>query len=198
MSTKRSERTQFQLDPLFADEQPHVRRCDHPGCAAAGEYRAPKAPERLRDYYWFCIDHVRAYNASWNFCASLGDEDVERMIRQDTCWQRPTWPFGSWQAAENRLHARARAEYEAAGDRRANGGAKTGGQHKAGRPRTEADRALDVLDLTPPVDLAAIKARYKALVKRYHPDANGGSRDAEERLKSINWAYTTLRNAYAA
>ena len=55
-----------------------------------------------------------------------------------------------------------------------------------------------MLDLSPPVDFATVKARYKALAKRYHPDINGGNREAEERLKSINWAYTTLRNAYAA
>ncbi|MFO1060844.1 MAG: DnaJ domain-containing protein, partial [Dongiaceae bacterium] len=37
--------------------------------------------------------------------------------------------------------------------------------------------------------------RYKSLVKRLHPDANGGDKAAEERLKHINLAYSTLKNS---
>jgi curved DNA-binding protein CbpA len=54
-----------------------------------------------------------------------------------------------------------------------------------------------VLDLTLPVSLAEVKKQYKQLVKRHHPDANGGDKDAEERLKSINEAYATLRSSLA-
>lgn len=199
MMNKTSRQAAFRLDPLFADDGPQVRRCDAPGCTAAGEYRAPKSPDRLNDYHWYCLEHVRAYNEAWNYCASLDDDAVERMVRADTCWQRPSWPFGSWQAAENRMRDRIRRSY-GAGDEFPGGHGRSGhhtgeGAHSA---RSEEDRALGVLDLTPPVDFATIKARYKALAKRYHPDINGGSREAEERLKSINWAYTTLRSAYAA
>ncbi len=42
--------------------------------------------------------------------------------------------------------------------------------------------------------LATVKARYKELVKRYHPDANGGDNSAEDRLKGINLAYSVLKN----
>ena len=57
-------------------------------------------------------------------------------------------------------------------------------------------RAFAVLDLEPPVEFKAVKARYKELVKRHHPDANGGDRAAEERLKTINEAYTVLKGFY--
>ena len=84
-------------------QQPATRRCDHPGCADAGEYRAPKSPDRLREYFWFCIDHVREYNKAWNFYAGLSELEIERMVRFDTVWQRQTWPLGRWGAQEQRL-----------------------------------------------------------------------------------------------
>src|SRR3546814_20080544 len=71
-----------------------ARRCDHPGCPGTGEFRAPKSRDRLTDYFWFCLDHVREYNKSWNYYSGLSDNEVERMIRYDTVWQRPTWPMG--------------------------------------------------------------------------------------------------------
>ena len=128
----------------------------------------------------------------------MTDDDVERSIRSDTCWQRPTWRFGSWQAAENRLKQRIHDEFIASG-------AERGRRHEDPEASPdlptgitkEVQEALQTLDLTPPVAFDAVKARYKDLVKRHHPDANGGSRDAEERLKSINRAYSTLKAAYA-
>jgi curved DNA-binding protein CbpA len=52
---------------------------------------------------------------------------------------------------------------------------------------------LALFELSPPVSLTDVKARYKALVKQHHPDANGGDKAAEERLKLINEAYVILR-----
>ena len=56
-------------------------------------------------------------------------------------------------------------------------------------------KALSTMDLSPPVTLDKLKARYKELVKRFHPDTHGGDKAAEERLKLINQAYSTLRNS---
>ena len=53
-----------------------------------------------------------------------------------------------------------------------------------------------ILDLTPPVTVAILKARYKELVKRHHPDANGGDKSAEEKFKEINEAYQTVLNTF--
>jgi hypothetical protein len=63
------------------------------------------------------------------------------------------------------------------------------------RARDEETQALDTLGLSQPLSLAALKARYKELVKRFHPDANGGDKAAEERLKLVNQAYATLKNS---
>ena len=72
-----------------------VRPCDFPGCCGAGEYRAPKSRDHLRDYYWFCLDHVREYNKAWDYYAGLKPEEIEEAIRSDTTWHRPTWRLGA-------------------------------------------------------------------------------------------------------
>jgi hypothetical protein len=214
MPTARRHDDGIEID-LFRQDGPKPRACDRPGCDGIGEYPAPQAPDRLREYYWFCLDHVREYNKAWNFCRGMNEHDIDAMVRADTCWQRPSWPLGGWRAAEDRLRTRAYRFYmnggdapeaeahEAGEDRRADGHGREEGrfrrEFKSGRrPRTEEEKALTILDLSGPVDFATIKARYKTLVKKHHPDANGGSREAEEKLKSINRAYGTLKASYAS
>ena len=74
---------------------PPGRPCDMPDCHELGEYRAPKSRATLNDYYWFCLEHVRAYNAGWDFYKGMSPAEVEAQLRADTSWQRPTWPIGS-------------------------------------------------------------------------------------------------------
>lgn len=174
-----------------------IRRCDSAGCEEAAAYRAPRSRSDLRAYYWFCLDHVREYNSRWNYFAGLSDDDVERIIQNDTIWERPTWPMGSQflrrhaRRAEDRLRDAFRAFGEA-GARRAWEASSAPGY---ARLSNEERRALRALDLDFPVTLDGIKARYKELVKRHHPDANGGDRSAEDKLKYINIAYRTLRQS---
>jgi len=158
-----------------------------PGCLAAGEYRAPKSRTSLTDYHWFCLAHVRAYNAAWDFYKGMSPGQIEAQLRADTGWQRPTWPLGrlgSGYPDDDALHdplgvlERGRA-------RRSAGGPPVA--------PAELREPLSTLGLPWPTTLDEVKARYKALAKRHHPDANGGSRAAEERLKTINLAYATLR-----
>jgi hypothetical protein len=167
-----------------------------PGCLAAGEYRAPKSRNTLRDYFWFCLEHVREYNASWDFYKGMSPGQIEMQLRADTAWQRPTWPLG-------RLGGRTSLDEETLRDpldvlsagrfRRRSGD----WQPHAAAP-TELREPLATLGLDWPVTLDEVKARYKELAKRHHPDANGGDRAAEERLKTINLAYATLRRGLTA
>lgn len=179
------------------DPQSRLRRCDVPGCSEPGDYRAPQSRVHLNEYYWFCLDHVREYNRAWNFLDGMTDDQVEVMVRQDTVWQRPTWPLGGWRAAEDALRSQAEWMYGEPPSGRGGGSGADAAENQARAPSSEEDRALATLDLRPPVDFSEVKARYKSLVKRHHPDANGGSREAEERLKSINRAYSVLKAAMA-
>jgi hypothetical protein len=186
MTTRRTARPRaYAPDPAA----PEGRACDMPSCGAAGEYRAPKSRSALNDYWWFCLEHVRAYNGSWDYYKGMTPGEIEAQLRSDTAWQRPTWPLGRlgtgiWEEEVMRdpLHILAAARIDRGKARPAQGGAPT-----------ELREPLATLGLSWPTTLEAVKTRYKELAKRHHPDANGGSRDAEERLKTINLAYAALR-----
>ncbi|MBM3488227.1 MAG: J domain-containing protein [Alphaproteobacteria bacterium] len=171
-----------------------------PGCTAIGRYPAPRARNALKDYYWFCLPHVREYNAAWNYYAGMNEADIERHIRADTTWWRPTWPLGTGRGPTMRPERMWFSDaFNVFGEEWAEGTARAGAAAEDDRRRSRAvtpeERALAVLELSPPVTRARVKARYLELVKRLHPDANGGDKSAEEKLKLINRAYTTLKNA---
>ena len=174
----------------FEDRPVRVRGCDSPGCNQPGDFRAPRrrdAPE----YYWFCLPHVREYNSNWDYFAGMSPADIEAHIRRSTVGDRPSWPLGEWRQHEQSIRDKAMHEFFGDGFTRANEAPP------ASPPMSSAERdALAVLELVPPVDLTAIKAQYRLLVKRHHPDANGGSHVAEERFKSITLAFAALREIY--
>jgi DnaJ-domain-containing protein 1 len=116
------------------------------------------------------------------------------MSRYDTTWERPTRPMSAWTLHEARLRAAAGAF--AAGESSASSGGDWTSKARAGEGETPELAALRLFGLTPPVDYAAIRARYIELVKQYHPDTNGGDKSAEERLKTINQALHVLKAAY--
>lgn len=177
---------QFWPPPKRNVGTPPERSCDHPGCAGAGEFRAPKSRQRLRDYYWFCLDHVRSYNAAWDFCAGMSEGEIERMVRSDVTWQRPTWRLGNMRPDGRRFRTEWFADpFELFGE------AKWTQRAKAA-PETPEQRAMRVMGLAEPLSVTALKARYKELCKRHHPDTNGGDKAAEERFKRIGDAYRTL------
>jgi hypothetical protein len=159
-----------------------------PGCGAAGEYRAPKSRHALNEYWWFCLEHVRTYNASWDFYKGMSPVEIEAQLRADTAWQRPSWPLG--RLGHSRLDEAVLRDPL---------GVMTG---RAGRAENavppEMREPLATLGLEWPLTMERLKTRYKELAKRHHPDANNGDRSAEESLKTINLAYATLRGRLAA
>ena len=55
-------------------------------------------------------------------------------------------------------------------------------------------KALNALGLETDANATDIKAKFKVLVKRHHPDANGGDRSCEDRLREIIQAYNYLKS----
>lgn len=174
-----------------SDPRQGARACEAPGCERAGEFRAPR-DRSLREYRWFCLDHVREYNAAWDFYKGMGPGDIEGSLRADTGWQRPTWPLGSLGGQSRLDPERLRDPLGVLRDTALHAQRREPPRRDAEAP-PELRAALGLLDLSWPLDPAALKARYKELAKRFHPDANGGDRSAEERLKDINRAYSLLR-----
>jgi hypothetical protein len=173
-----------------------VRTCDWPGCQAEGGHRAPKSRDRLNDYHWFCLEHVRAYNAGWNYYAGMSDAEVEADTRRDTVWHRPTWPIGTPPGGAD-MDPGAFGDpfglFGEGGPGRASGRGEESARHQSGDGLAGPHRAaLAVFGLEIPVTRDEIRRRYKQLVKRHHPDTNGGDKAAEEKLKEINDAYQTL------
>ena len=172
------------------------RVCDHEGCDRPGEYRAPKSRDKLDEYYWFCLDHVREYNTAWNYYAGLDEEEVEECVRKDICWDRPTWSLGG-------RGARAFVKTASRGFRDDFGffdeeKAEAEVEHVPPAERMQIRKSLRVLDLEWPCTIDEVRNRYKQLAKTLHPDANGGDPDAEERLKRVNQAYSQLKTSSLA
>lgn len=161
-----------------------------PDCNAAGEYRAPK-DRALSDYYWFCLEHVQDYNKAWNYFSGMSMSEVENYINTATVWDRPTRRYDSMAAATETLKRKAWQTYNFTEDEPPR--ARTTPDPSRQTPEFEA---LALMGLEPPVTLDTVKAKYKILAKKYHPDLNGHDPEAEEVLKKINMAYTILKMAY--
>ena len=186
--------------PAISEANSAEKICDWPDCPGTGEHRAPKSRQRINDFYWFCLDHVRIYNRSWNYYEGMSDDQVEALVRSDTTWNRPTWPLGSLnEKPENGAggHRQGPADvgngFERMSDPFGFFGEDIGNGYTpdGNLPATER-KALALLDLDYPVSVDEVKTRYKELVKRFHPDANGGDKKAVERFKLINDAYRTI------
>ena len=122
---------------------------------------------------------MRLYNAAWNYYAGMSESEIEADLRRDTVWQRPSWPLGG------RGQTRIRPEVVIDGF-----GFFEGETRRApATPTSPRREALEIFELRPPLTIAAVKARYKQLVKIHHPDANGGDKASEERFKQITQAY---------
>ncbi|MEM1299035.1 MAG: J domain-containing protein [Pseudomonadota bacterium] len=186
------------------------RTCEWPGCEKPAAYRAPASPERLNEFRWFCLDHVREYNKSWNFFDGWSEEELDAQMRADRTWERPTWDFkhGPKAKPQGSPHAEGNAwarwgfkdPMEVLGDAATqNPGAAAEATAKPKRfrrlARDEA-RAMDTLGLPHEIEsLAEVRTRYRELVKDLHPDMNGGGREDEERLARVIRAWDILKKS---
>jgi DnaJ domain len=178
--------------------------CQWPGCDAPATHRAPKGRLRASEYWQFCLEHVREYNNSYNFFAGMSEDAVARYQKDAITGHRPTWKMGSLggKRAAKRGRTAFRESDMPADDPFSLFG--EGAARRAGHARTAPEsrkifnaqrRALDVLGLEADAKRADIKMRFKMLVKRHHPDANGGDRGSEARLREIIQAYNYLKTA---
>ena len=191
--------------PLFdrirvkSEEPPRVEtkgpRCEHPGCDQPGEHRAPQGRLREGKFFCFCLAHVRAYNQTYNYFKGMSDNDVASFQKEAIVGHRPTWTMGAREGDQG-FAAGAATPDPMAPFRRAK--RRAGTPPPASKVGIAGRRALATLGLDESADAQTIRARYKELVKRLHPDANGGDRSQEEKLREIIHAYKQLRTAKLA
>jgi DnaJ-domain-containing protein 1 len=181
----------IRIKPEEAVRAATPRRCARPDCEKEGAHRVPKARDRLNEHLWFCLEHARAHNESWDFFAGMSEAQIEAFRTEALTGHRPTWPLGKRSARPRTDFASVDDDFSVLGDV-AEKERPRPPERLLTRPQLQA---LELLNLDASATLPQIKSRYKELVKRYHPDANGGDRGAEERLKQVIKAYGVLRAA---
>jgi curved DNA-binding protein CbpA len=181
--------------PLQADEPV----CEWEGCSRAGAYRAPKGRHQEGKYFRFCLDHVRDYNKSYNYFAGMAEDEVTAYQRSAFTGHRPTWSMGV-----NGSTGGGGAAYRRSWSADLHDTFGIFGGFGARKPELEPNvrplknlerKSFAALDLEGHETGTEIKARYKNLVKKLHPDANGGDRSFEDRLREIITAYNHLKAA---
>ena len=180
--------------------KPGERACDHPGCRLAAATRAPKSRDLLNEHYWFCTPHAAEYNRHWDFFSGMNEAQVRAYQAGSATGDRPTWAFEASRRSREAMAARSSTDRAfadpfglfAAARRKAEQAAQ---ERKIGKIERGA---LADLDLDATAQPQAIRARYIELVKRCHPDANGGDRSAEHKLQRVIRAYQALRKAKMA
>lgn len=176
--------------------KPGERACDHAGCRAPATTRAPKSREMMDQHYWFCQPHAAEYNKSWNFFAGMSDAQVAEAQAARAHGERPTWQFKASRFSREAASIAAKSGEGMADPLGVLGKRKKRVQEAPVRHLGKLERtALANLDLDEMADGPTIRARYTELVKRCHPDANGGDRSAEDRLQRVIRAYKTLQKA---
>jgi len=171
-----------------------MRVCEHPGCEESAQYRAPKSPDVLDDYFWFCKEHVREYNLKWNFFENATDQEFEEQVDDDRVWGRKTKPFGK-KSEEQRAWARLGVDdpHQVLGENATrNPGKSITGTRRL--PPTER-RAIEILEAKDHWTKPQIRKAYKALIKVLHPDMNGGDRSQEEQLAEVVWAWDQIKES---
>ncbi len=173
-------------------EKTFIRQCDKIDCKKKGEFKAPKSRLLINEYYFFCLEHIKEYNKSWDFYKGLSVDQIENSMRKDTIWNRPSWPLkgnpykvmeqiNNFYSSEindftnlekDNIYFKNKLIDETLTD--------------------DENRALLILGLKLPITIEKIKKNYKKLVKIFHPDVNGNNKKAEEKFKEINHSYRTL------
>lgn len=183
------------------------RKCDWRGCSNPGLYRAPKSREELDVFRWFCKDHIREFNKSWNYYADYSADEMDAQRRADIGWGRPTWrlgekpvrPDGAPGHSDGQAWKRFgfRDPMEVLGE---NATINPGGREETARakrrllPKNE-ESALEILGCDSEMAKPAIRRRFRALVKDLHPDMNGGHRRDEDRLRDVVWAWDQIKGS---
>ncbi len=178
------------------------RNCAHPRCDRPGEFRAPNpygrppGPNGPGDYQWLCLDHVREFNAGYDWFAGMSAEEISAAQSPLNVWPSETRAFreggnvdappkwADWRDPLEAINARFRGRAEEARPATTPTGILLSAEDK---------RALSTLGLGSDADRRAIRAAYSRLVRKYHPDKNGGDRSHEKALQAVIDAYAHLR-----
>ncbi len=177
-----------------AEPEPSERACDHIGCKSPGLHRAPKSREPAKQFWHFCAVHAAAYNKRWNYFAGMSEEEKADFHKKEETGHRPTWTFRGGRGDRLAAAGRGKGMTGAADPLGVLGGDPGAAPIKSRRRLTKLQSlALEAMQLEENATGPQIRTRYAELVKRWHPDSNGGDRGAEQELQKALKAYQTLK-----
>ncbi|TCL72692.1 J domain-containing protein [Rhizobium sp. BK251] len=181
-------------------EAEHVEpTCQWDGCDKNGTHRAPVGRNAEGQFFLFCFEHVKEYNKGYNYFSGLSDGEIARYQKEAITGHRPTWTVGVNSAARNSpLHSDIRSgAYSRVKDPFGFVAQGRGNESRVApqmrKLKSLEAKAFDTMDLSAGATAKEIKSRYKELVKKHHPDANGGDRGSEERFRAVIQAYQLLK-----
>ena len=185
------------------DAEPLAPTCQWDGCQKPGAHRAPVGRNAEGQFFMFCFEHVKEYNKGYNYFSGLSDTEIARYQKEAVTGHRPTWTVGVNKAARGApLHndirsgsagAQARMRDPFGFVQQTMRGKASRFPQQARKLKTLEAKAFDTFELPGTATAAEIKSRYKELVKKHHPDANGGDRGSEERFRAVIQAYQLLK-----
>lgn len=179
--------------------KPGQKRCEWPECSKVATARAPKSRDMMNEYYNFCTGHAAEYNKNWNFFAGMSEGEARRHRESIATGDRPTWAFRA--SRQSREAANFAAKGTTSGGRydpHSVFGAGAAPQRERDEPvkrqfgKIERQAYAD-LDLEAGAAPDEVRVRYTELLKRCHPDNNGGDRSAEDKLQRVIKAYKVLK-----
>ena len=161
--------------------------CEWSKCKKIGVYKAPVEKDNSKKFRLLCLEHIKAFNKSWNYFSDMNDREIEDFIKSDLTWHKPTKSFGSSENFFRILWVNALDDKSSIFK---NSVFKNFNRSKL----SDKDKdALKILGLKNETNWSDIQKRFKMLVKKYHPDKNQGSKKYEDVLKKITLAYSQLR-----
>tara|TARA_B100000575_G_scaffold124489_1_gene99311 strand:- start:2723 stop:3316 length:594 start_codon:yes stop_codon:yes gene_type:complete len=176
-------------------ERSSFKKCDKIDCNEKGEFKAPKSRILLNEYYFFCLEHIKEYNKSWDFYKGLSVNQIESSMREDIIWNRPSWPLkGNPYKVIEQINNFFSEEIEYLNHNNKDNYFKN--KLLDENLTEEEGKALSILGLKLPLTLEKIKKNYKKLVKIFHPDVNDNNKNAENKFKDINNSYKILLNKF--
>ncbi len=176
---------------------PNLMECDWAGCVSLGGCKAPKSPDRLREYYNFCTVHAREYNKNWNFFSDMSDADITEWQIGARHGHRPTWDVRKNTGERAQANKKRRAGATSATSEGYNIFSDGDGKPIDVAPRRRLSKmqlkALHDMGLDDGATKDDVRKRYTQLVKQLHPDANQGKRNTEESFQRVVTAMKVLK-----
>ena len=163
--------------------------CEWNGCKDKGSFKAPTDKNDSKRFMWLCKNHIKSYNKSWDYFKGMTQQEIEFFLKSDATWHRPTQKFGSLDNFFNILWNNALNDkfniFSQNNNSRIN---------KENNLSEKDKEAFKTMNLKLNDDWGTIQKKFKALVKKFHPDKNSGNKIHEDRLKKITLAYSHLRS----